>query len=76
MYGKIRKCQNIILITGSGFGDSESYPYISGSWSRSFDLPGMPFDGCLFGSRMMLAKEAHTAKAAKRVIARTEYLED
>ena len=76
MYGKIRKCQNIILVAGSGFGDSECYPYISGSWSRSFDLPDMPFDGCLFGSRMMIAKEAHTAKAAKRVIARTEGLEN
>ena len=76
MYGKIRKCQNIILVAGSGFGESESYPYISGSWSRRFDMPDMPFDGCLFGSRMMIAKEAHTSKAAKRVIAHAEGLED
>ena len=76
MYGKIRKCQNIILVAGSGFGESESYPYISGSWSRRFNLPDMPFDGCLFGSRMMIAKEAHTSKAAKKVIAHAEGLED
>lgn len=76
MYGKIRKCQNIILIAGSGFGESEAYPYINGSWSRSFGMPDMPFDGCLFGSRMMMAKEAHTSKATKIAIANVEGLED
>ena len=76
MYSKIRKCQNIVLIAGSGFGESEAYPYISGAWSRSFGVPDMPFDGCLFGSRMMMAKEAHTSKAAKIAIANVEGLED
>jgi fatty acid synthase subunit beta len=28
----------------------------------------MPFDGCLFGSRMMVAKEAHTSPAVKQAI--------
>ena len=76
MYGKIRKCQNIVLVAGSGFGESEAYPYIIGSWSRSFGLPDMPFDGCLFGSRMMVAREAHTSMAAKMAIANVEGLED
>lgn len=76
MYSKIRKCDNIILVAGSGFGDSDAYPYLSGRWSRSFGLPDMPFDGCLFGSRMMVAKEAHTSRAAKIAIAQVEGLED
>ena len=76
MYGKVRRCQNIILIAGSGFGESEAYPYISGIWSQTFGLPKMPFDGCLYGSRMMVAKEAHTSKAAKIAIANVEGLKD
>ena len=76
MYGKIRKCSNIVLVAGSGFGEAEAYPYINGTWSRKFDRPDMPFDGCLFGSRMMVAKEAHTSEAAKFAIANVAGLED
>jgi fatty acid synthase subunit beta len=36
----------------------------------------MPFDGCLFGSRMMTAKEAHTSKNAKKAITEAEGLDD
>ncbi|KAI6464273.1 hypothetical protein MCOR17_005403 [Pyricularia oryzae] len=69
MYNRIRKCDNLILIAGSGFGGAEdTYPYITGEWSRKFGYPPMPFDGCLFGSRVMVAKEAHTAPAAKQAI--------
>jgi fatty acid synthase subunit beta len=70
MYAKMRKCSNIILIAGSGFGSAdESYPYLSGKWSYEFNYPAMPFDGVLFGSRVMTAKEAHTSLAAKQAIA-------
>lgn len=69
MYSKIRRCGNIALVAGSGFGGSEdTYPYLTGSWSKEFGYPPMPFDGCLFGSRMMTAKEAHTSTEAKRAI--------
>lgn len=69
MYGRIRRCDNIVLVAGSGFGGSEdTYPYLTGSWSSRFGSPPMPFDGCLFGSRMMVAKEAHTSKNAKKAI--------
>jgi fatty acid synthase subunit beta len=69
MYGRIRRCDNIILIAGSGFGGAEdTYPYITGDWSKKYGYPPMPFDGCLFGSRMMVAKEAHTSPAAKQAI--------
>lgn len=69
MYGRIRKCDNIILVAGSGFGAAEdTYPYLTGVWANKFGFPAMPFDGCLFGSRMMVAKEAHTSPAAKQAI--------
>lgn len=70
MYSRIRKQDNIVLVAGSGFGGAEdTYPYLSGTWSAKFGYPPMPFDGCLFGSRMMIAKEAHTSKNAKKAIA-------
>ncbi|KAL4959185.1 tetrafunctional fatty acid synthase subunit FAS1 [Aspergillus stella-maris] len=77
MYSRIRRHDNIILVAGSGFGGSEdTYPYISGNWSSRFGYPPMPFDGTLFGSRMMIAKEAHTSKNAKQAIADAPGLDD
>lgn len=77
MYGRIRRCQNLVLIAGSGFGGSEdTYPYLTGTWSARFGYPPMPFDGCLFGSRMMTAKEAKTSKNAKKAIAEAEGVDD
>lgn len=70
MYSKIRRCSNIVLIAGSGFGsDNDTYPYLTGTWSQTFKHPPMPFDGVLFGSRVMTAKEAHTSLDAKKAIA-------
>ncbi|KAL2754260.1 hypothetical protein ACRALDRAFT_1063159 [Sodiomyces alcalophilus JCM 7366] len=69
MYGRIRRTPNIILVAGSGFGGAEdTYPYLTGEWSKNYGYPPMPFDGTLFGSRMMVAKEAHTSKSAKQAI--------
>ena len=77
MYGRIRRQENIILVAGSGFGGAEdTYPYITGEWSKKYGYPPMPFDGCLFGSRMMVAKEAHTSKNAKKAIVESEGLDD
>jgi fatty acid synthase subunit beta len=76
-YAAIRRCPNIVLIAGSGFGGAEdTYPYLTGSWAAKFNQPPMPFDGVLFGSRMMVAKEAHTSLAAKQAIAACEGVED
>ncbi|KAI9886837.1 MAG: beta subunit of fatty acid synthetase [Watsoniomyces obsoletus] len=77
MYGRIRRCDNIVLVAGSGFGGAEdTYPYLTGSWARNFGYPPMPFDGVFFGSRMMVAKEAHTSTQAKEAIAKAEGLND
>lgn len=77
MYGRIRRYDNIILVAGSGFGSSEdTYPYLTGEWSKKYGYPAMPFDGCMFGSRMMVAKEAHTSKNAKQAIVDAPGLED
>ncbi|KAI9820362.1 MAG: beta subunit of fatty acid synthetase [Pycnora praestabilis] len=77
MYGRIRRCENIVLVAGSGFGGSEdTYPYLTGAWSGKFGYPPMPYDGCLFGSRMMTVKEAFTSKNAKKAIAEAEGVDD
>jgi fatty acid synthase subunit beta, fungi type len=77
VYGRIRRTKNLILVAGSGFGGAEdTYPYLTGTWSGKYGYPPMPFDGCLFGSRMMTAKEAHTSKNAKKAIAEAEGLDD
>ncbi|CAJ2512314.1 Uu.00g053290.m01.CDS01 [Anthostomella pinea] len=77
MYGRIRRSDNIVLVAGSGFGGAEdTYPYLTGDWSKKYGYPPMPFDGCLFGSRMMVAKEAHTSKSAKKAIVDAEGLAD
>jgi fatty acid synthase subunit beta len=77
LYGRIRRQDNIVLVAGSGFGGAEdTYPYLTGEWSQKYGYPPMPFDGCLFGSRMMVAKEAHTSKAAKQAIVDAPGLED
>ena len=70
MYGRIRECSNISLVVGSGLGNAEdSYPYISGQWSKDLGYPLMPCDGVLLGSRVMVAKEAPTSMAVKQAIA-------
>lgn len=72
-YGKIRECSNIVLIGGSGFGlADDTYPYMTGDWSRVRGYPSMPFDGILLGSRMMVAKEAFTSPQAKELIVRAK----
>ena len=77
MYGRIRRYENLVLVAGSGFGGSaDTYPYLTGQWSSRFGYPPMPFDGCLFGSRMMTAKEAKTSKNAKKAISEAEGVDD
>ncbi|KAK0909690.1 beta subunit of fatty acid synthetase [Friedmanniomyces endolithicus] len=77
MYGRLRRCSNIVLIAGSGFGGADdTYPYLNGTWARKFGYPPMPFDGVLFGSRCMVAKEAYTSKAAKQAIVDAPGLDD
>lgn len=77
MYGRIRRCPNLVLVAGSGFGGSEdTYPYMTGTWSTKFGYPPMPYDGCLFGSRMMTARECKTSTNAKKAIAEAEGIDD
>ena len=64
MYSTVRRCSNIVLIAGSGFGGSDdTEPYLTGEWALKFAHPCMPFDGVLFGSRVMTALEARTSLA-------------
>ena len=68
-YSHIRQHPNIMLIGGSGFGGSEDlWPYLTGDWSVEYGVHPMPFDGFLFASRVMVAKEAHTSSSVKDLI--------
>ena len=76
-YGEIRSCSNIILVAGSGFGGADdTYPYFTGTWAHQFGRCLMPFDGILLGTRMMVAKEAHTSPEARRLIVETSGASD
>ena len=69
-YSSIRQHPNISLVAGSGFGGADdTYPYLSGEWSEKlYGVARMPFDGFLFASRVMVAKEAHTSETVKQLI--------
>ncbi|ORZ20354.1 fatty acid synthase [Absidia repens] len=68
-YASIRRQDNLVLIAGSGFGGADdTLPYITGEWSSKFGYPPMPFDGVLFGSRMMVSKEGLASDAAKQAM--------
>lgn len=78
-YARVRRRANTILVAGSGFGaddGSDAFPYLTGSWSESLGFAPMPFDGVLYGSRMMVVQEAHTALAAKEAIAAASGIQD
>ncbi|KAK7937721.1 uncharacterized protein PG986_014589 [Apiospora aurea] len=77
-YAEIRACDNISLVAGSGFGCADDViPYMSGDWSLARGRRArMPFDGVLFGSRVMTCAEALTSPGAKAAIASAGGVED
>ncbi|RDB25744.1 Fatty acid synthase subunit alpha [Hypsizygus marmoreus] len=76
-YRAIRRHPNISLVAGSGFGSAEDvWPYLTGEWSESFGVQPMPFDGFLFASRVMVAKEAHTSASVKDLIVAASGVDD
>lgn len=77
-YSSIRQNKNISLVAGSGFGGAEdTWPYVSGDWSvKLFGLQPMPFDGVLFASRVMVAKEADTSPSVKQLIVEAPGVDD
>ncbi|OQE74119.1 hypothetical protein PENNAL_c0084G04136 [Penicillium nalgiovense] len=76
-YDSIRRCENVILVAGSGFGGAQdTFPYLTGDWACRYNRPPMPFDGILLGSRLMTAKEAHTSPAVKQAIVNAPGVED
>ncbi|EKM78079.1 hypothetical protein AGABI1DRAFT_61049 [Agaricus bisporus var. burnettii JB137-S8] len=76
-YRSLRSHSNIVLVAGSGFGDAEDiWPYLTGDWSERFGVQRMPFDGFLFASRVMVAKEAHTSSSVKDLIVAAAGVED
>ncbi|KAK6086189.1 fatty acid synthase [Seiridium cupressi] len=77
-YAEIRACNNISLVAGSGFGCADDViPYLNGSWTFAHNRKSaMPFDGVLFGSRVMTCAEAKTSIGVKAAIAAATGVED
>lgn len=77
-YSSIRQHSNISLVGGSGFGGADDiWPYLTGDWSvDAFGVQPMPFDGFLFASRVMIAKEAHTSSSVKDLIVAAKGVDD
>lgn len=77
-YAEIRACNNISLVAGSGFGCAEDVvPYLTGKWSLAHGRKAlMPFDGAMFGSRVMACAEAKTSPGAKAAIVAAAGVED
>lgn len=77
-YASIRQYPNISLVGGSGFGGADDiWPYLSGEWSaKMFGVQPMPFDGFLFASRVMVAKEAHMSSSVKDLIVAASGVDD
>lgn len=80
LYAEIRRRANVVLVAGSGFGDAAgAWPYLSGEWASQEPYArgaAMPFDGVLLGSRMMVAREAHTSPQSRELIVAAPGLED
>ncbi|KAJ7082279.1 hypothetical protein B0H15DRAFT_803366 [Mycena belliarum] len=76
-YRAIRQHSNICLVGGSGFGAADDvWPYLSGEWALTYEMQPMPFDGFLFASRVMVAKEAHTSPSVKDLIVAAAGVDD
>jgi enoyl reductase-like protein len=77
-YAAIRQQPNIALVGGSGFGGADDvWPYLTGEWCvEAFGVQPMPFDGFLFASRVMVAKEAHTSSSVKDLIVAASGVDD
>ncbi|KAI5983403.1 hypothetical protein EDD15DRAFT_2390897 [Pisolithus albus] len=77
-YNSIRQHDNICLVGGSGFGGADDlWPYLTGDWSKvKYNTQPMPFDGFLFASRVMVAKEAHTSSSVKDLIVAAPGVDD
>jgi fatty acid synthase subunit beta len=77
-YRSIRQHANISLIAGSGFGAADDvWPYLLGDWSvQGYGVQPIPFDGVLFASGVMVAKEAHMSSSVKDLIVAASGVDD
>jgi len=52
------------------------WPYITEEWVAEYGAQPMPFDGVLFGSWAMIAKEAHTSDSVKELLIQAQGVND
>lgn len=71
-YADIRETANAVLCVGGGIGTPErAADYLTGEWSKRYELPAMPVDGILIGTAAMATKEAKTSEAVKQLLVQT-----
>eukprot|EP00741_Cyanophora_paradoxa_P005622 tig00000912_g5450.t1 len=76
-YAKMRSCENLVLVAGSGVGDGESaWQWLSGEWSTRLGYPPMPFDAVLLASRVCACAEMDAPAETKARIAATPGIEN
>jgi fatty acid synthase subunit beta len=65
-------------VGGSGFGAAKDvWPYLIGDWSiKGYGWQPMPFDGFLFTSHIIVAKEVHTSSLVKNLIVAASGMDD
>ncbi|MBX7057910.1 MAG: DUF1729 domain-containing protein [Leptospirales bacterium] len=65
-YAAIRAQHNAILAVGGGIAtEAQAYAYLSGDWNPE---QCMPVDAVFLGTRLMAAREAHTASTIKAAL--------
>lgn len=52
------------------------FPYLSADWSMLFGVEPIPFDGFLFTSRVMVAKEVHASPSVKDLVVAAAGVDD
>jgi fatty acid synthase subunit alpha, fungi type len=77
-YRSLRACSNISLVAGSDFGAADDvWLYSADDWSVGrYGVQPIPFDGFLFASRVMAAKEAYTSSSVKDLVVAVAGVED
>ena len=65
-YAAIRRAPNVILAVGGGIAEPEdAVDWLLGTWNEA---QRMPVDAVFLGTRLMAAKEAHTAEPIKEAL--------
>lgn len=76
-YAEIRERDNVVLMAAGGIGAPErGADYLTGAWSKVYDLPAMPVDAIMIGTAAMATRESTASESVKQALVSTQGLED